>query len=78
MKTKETAPALVELPPANHPVINEYKGNQVLCLNPNSKYPFSFGVGKAQLILDNIKEIEKFVQRFQPQTERTIYNEEPL
>jgi hypothetical protein len=78
MKTKETAPALVELPATNQPVINEFKGNRVLCLNPNSKYPFSFGIGKAQLILDNIKEIENFVQRFQPQTERTIYNEEPL
>lgn len=78
MKSKETAPALVDLPAVNRPVINEYKGNQVLCLNPNSKYPFSFGISKAQLILENIKEIESFVQRFQPQTERTIYNEEPL
>jgi hypothetical protein len=42
----------------------EYKGNQILVLkrNEEDKYPFSFGVGKAKLILENLVEIEKFVK----------------
>ena len=42
----------------------EYKGNQILVLkrNEEDKYPFSFGVGKAKLILENLAEIEKFVK----------------
>jgi hypothetical protein len=44
------------------PEIQEFKGNKVLCLNPESKFPFSFGVGKAKLILENIEVIKKFVE----------------
>lgn len=42
----------------------EFKGKPVLILKRNAedKYPFSFGLSKAQLILDNIEEIKKFVQ----------------
>jgi hypothetical protein len=42
----------------------EYKGNQILVLkrNEEDKYPFSFGVGKAKLILENLEEIQKFVK----------------
>lgn len=41
----------------------EYKGKPVLVIrrNPDDKYPFSFGVGKARLILENLDEIKKFV-----------------
>ena len=41
----------------------EYKGNPLLVLkrNEEDKYPFSFGVGKARLILENVDEIKKFV-----------------
>ena len=41
----------------------EYKGNPLLVLKrtEEDKYPFSFGVGKARLILENIEEIKKFV-----------------
>jgi hypothetical protein len=43
---------------------SEYKGRQILILkrNDEDKYPFSFGIGKAKLILENIEEIKKFVE----------------
>lgn len=42
----------------------EYKGKPLLILkrSEEDKYPFSFGVSKAKLILDNIEEIKKFVE----------------
>ncbi len=42
---------------------SEYKGKPVLILkrDENDKYPFSFGLTKARLILENIEEIRKFV-----------------
>jgi hypothetical protein len=42
---------------------SEFKGKTVLILkrNDDDKYPFSFGLGKARLIIENIKEIQKFV-----------------
>lgn len=41
----------------------EYKGKPVLILrrDENDKYPFSFGLNKARLILENIEDIKKFV-----------------
>ncbi|NLO91708.1 MAG: hypothetical protein GX410_06930 [Elusimicrobia bacterium] len=41
----------------------EYKGNPLLVLkrDENDKYPFSFGLTKAKMILENIEEIKKFV-----------------
>ena len=41
----------------------EYNGNKTIVLkwDENDKYPFSFGVGKARLILACIAEIQKFV-----------------
>jgi hypothetical protein len=44
------------------PELQEYKGNKLICLNPGSKYPFSFGLGKAKMILENIEAIKKFVE----------------
>jgi hypothetical protein len=44
------------------PEIQDFKGNKVLCLNPESKFTFSFGVAKAKLILENIEVIKKFVE----------------
>jgi len=43
---------------------SEYKGKPVLVIkrDENDKYPFSFGMTKARLILDNIDEIKKFVE----------------
>jgi len=43
------------------PEITEYKGNKLICLNPGAKFTFSFGLGKAKLILENIESIKKFV-----------------
>ncbi len=41
----------------------EYKGKPVLVMkrNEDDKYPFSFGLSKARLILENLEEIKKFV-----------------
>lgn len=44
------------------PEIQEFKGNKVLNLNPESKFPFSFGLAKAKLVLENIDVIKKFVE----------------
>lgn len=43
--------------------ITEYKGNAVIRLHRNKedKFPFSFGLKKAILIVQHIKEIEDFV-----------------
>jgi hypothetical protein len=45
----------------------EFKGKPVLILkrNEEDKYPFSFGLSKAKLILENIDEIKKFVDENQ-------------
>jgi hypothetical protein len=42
----------------------EYKGKPILILkrSEEDKFPFSFGVSKAKLILENIEEIKKFVE----------------
>lgn len=42
----------------------EYKGKPLIIIkrNEDDKYPFSFGISKAKLILENIEEIKKFVE----------------
>ena len=42
----------------------EYKGQPVIILkrNENDRYPFSFGLGKARMILESIEDIKKFVE----------------
>lgn len=42
---------------------SEYKGSKILVLkrNQDDKFPFSFGLAKAKLILENMDEIKKFV-----------------
>lgn len=42
---------------------SEYKGNPIIILKRDEydKYPLSFGLGKARLIVENIDEIKKFV-----------------
>jgi hypothetical protein len=48
--------------------ISEYKGHKILALYKNDaeesdKFPpFSFGVSKAKLILENFEDIKKFVE----------------
>jgi hypothetical protein len=43
---------------------SEYKGKPLLVIkrDEEDKYPFSFGLSKAKLILENIEEIRKFVE----------------
>ena len=45
--------------------IDNYNGNPVIILkrDENDAYPFRFGIRKAELILDNIDEIKKFVKQ---------------
>lgn len=42
---------------------SEFKGNKMIVLKRTAEdtYPFSFGVNKAKLILENIDEIREFV-----------------
>jgi len=43
---------------------SEYKGKPLIVIkrSPEDEYPFSFGLTKARLILENIEEIKKFVE----------------
>ena len=43
---------------------DEYNGNPVIILkrDENDEYPFRFGLRKAQLILEHIDDIKKFVK----------------
>lgn len=44
--------------------VGEYKGSKVLIIkaNENDKYPFTFGLKKARLILEHVQEIRQFVE----------------
>lgn len=44
------------------PELQEYQGNKIICLNPGQRFPFSFGLNKAKMILENIDSIKKFVE----------------
>lgn len=43
----------------------EFKGFKTISLmrTEDDKYPFTFGVAKAQLIINNMNEIKKFVEK---------------
>jgi hypothetical protein len=43
------------------PKIDVFKGNPVITLNPEEKWPFTFGLTKAKLILANLDAIRTFV-----------------
>lgn len=42
----------------------EFKGKPVISIkrSEDDRFPFSFGLSKAKLILENIEEIKKFVE----------------
>ncbi|MBI4210342.1 MAG: hypothetical protein HY544_02440 [Candidatus Diapherotrites archaeon] len=42
----------------------EFKGNKVMTLkrDENDRYPFTFGKGKAKLIVENFEDIKKFAE----------------
>ena len=43
---------------------SEFKGKPIIVIkrDENDKYPFSFGLSKAKLILENLDEIKKFIE----------------
>jgi len=43
---------------------SEYKGKPVLVIkrSEDEKFPFSFGLAKAKMILESVEEIKKFVE----------------
>ena len=43
---------------------SEFKGKPIMVIkrDEEDKYPFSFGISKAKMILENIEEIKKFVE----------------
>lgn len=43
---------------------SEFKGKPVLIIrrDENDKYPFTFGMMKAKMILENLEEIKRFVE----------------
>ena len=47
------------------PLIGEYKGNPVITLNPGDRYPFSFGLTKAKLILQHLDKIKEFIKQYE-------------
>jgi uncharacterized protein YgiM (DUF1202 family) len=44
---------------------SEFKGNPMIVIknSEDDQYPFQFGVKKAKMVLENIEEIKKFVQK---------------
>jgi len=46
--------------------VEDYNGNPVMAIkrDESDNYPFRFGLRKAQLILENIDEIKKFVNKY--------------
>jgi hypothetical protein len=44
---------------------SEFKGNPMIVIknDEEDKYPFQFGIKKAKLVLENIEEIKKFVEK---------------
>ncbi|MEK7096645.1 MAG: hypothetical protein AAB881_01715 [Patescibacteria group bacterium] len=45
---------------------SEFKGNPMIVLKASEedKFPFQFGVKKAKLVVENIEEIKKFVEKY--------------
>jgi hypothetical protein len=45
---------------------SEFKGNVMIVIknDEKDKYPFQFGLKKAKLVLENIEEIKKFVEKY--------------
>ena len=52
---------------------DEYKGSKTIKLipndNPDTKYPFSFGLAKAKLIIENLEDIQNFIRENDPSYE---------
>jgi len=52
---------------------SEYKGKAILVIkrNEDEKYPFSFGLAKAKIILESIEDIKAFVEKHDTEPETT-------
>ena len=48
------------------PVEGEYNGHPILTLNPDSRFPFSFGPAKAEMILRSLEAIRTFAAKHRP------------
>ncbi len=46
------------------PQVSEFKGKPILTLNPGDRFPFSFGVAKAKMIMQNLEAIKKFIEQY--------------
>ncbi len=48
---------------------SEFKGNKMIVIKntEDDQYPFQFGVKKAKLVIENIEEIKKFVEKYDKQ-----------
>ncbi len=48
---------------------SEFKGNPMIVIknSEDDQYPFQFGVKKAKLVLENVEEIRKFVEKHDKQ-----------
>ncbi len=46
-----------------HVEITEYKGNPIITIknDPYDRYPFSFGVKKAKMVIEHLEDIKKFI-----------------
>ncbi len=51
--------------PARPPLVDSFKGKPILVLNPDSNWPFQFGIGKAKLILKHIEHIKAFAAEYE-------------
>lgn len=48
---------------------SEFKGNPMIVIknNEDDQYPFQFGVKKAKLVMENLDEIKKFIDKYDKQ-----------
>lgn len=51
---------------------SEFKGKPVIIMkrSEDDKYPFTFGLSKARLILENLEEIKRFVEENEKDSEQ--------
>ncbi len=48
---------------------SEFKGNKMIVIknSEDDQYPFQFGVKKAKMVIENIEEIKRFVEKYDKQ-----------
>ena len=44
------------------PTIEVYRGQELLVLNPHTKWPIKFGLAKAEVIMSHMTDIQEFIQ----------------